>query len=216
MTPQEASQKWQQQQARTLWKSYRAGWETGRQNYSSEKATPPATTAAVPPPSSPPSQAMLRALGPALVSLASMGTAIATIVPTAAQIAGAGGSLPAALVVAITDYLASNTYRLAGGASAAWAGEQHGYVQAAAADGLLLDWELDAGADHCADCPALAALPPMTLDQWPTLPGDGATACAAGCKCSMRAVATAPTALTAEQHETISRLGNVQPALIAA
>lgn len=215
MTPQEASQRWQQQQAQTLRKSYRAGWETGRANYRSEKATPPATTAAVPPPSQPPSQAMLRALGPALVSLASMGTAIATIVPTAAQIATAGGFL-AAIPLAVTDYLASNAYRLAGGASAAWAGEQHGYVQAAAADGLLLDWELDAGANHCADCPALANLPPMALDQWPTLPGDGATACGAGCKCSMRAVAAPPPVLTAEQHEMLSRIGNVQPALIAS
>lgn len=215
MNAHQASVAWQKRQAKTLKQTYTRAWKAGQANYRAQTTTPPAAAGAQPPPKTPPAQPMQRALGPALQSLARMGAAIGTIVPTAEMVAAAA-TVEAAIAAAVAAYITANSWRLAGGVSVAWAGEQHGYVQAAAADGLLLDWQLDGGAHHCEDCPALAALPPMALDQWPTLPGEGATECAGGCKCTMRAVAAPVSALTAAHHELLSRIGNRQPALVTA
>lgn len=215
MTPAEAAQTWMQRQAAILRKTYEAAWRSGAQSFSSETATPvvSATAARTPPPKQPSPAEMRKALGPAMVSLANMAAAIAALPTTAAAVTAAG---EVTLVSLLTGYLKSNAYRLAGGVSTAWAGEQAGYVQHAAAEGLLLEWELDSSVvHHCNDCPDLARLPPMALDQWPTLPGDGGTECGAGCHCSMRAVAAPPPVLTAEQHEALSRVGNRQQAVAA-
>lgn len=215
MTPAQASAAWQQRQAKTLKQTYTAGWKTGVRNYQSQHATPPATAAATAAPTVPAAAPMQQALTPALTSLARMGAQLAIIVPTVVQLAAAGTAI-AAIALAAREWLQANAYLLAGGVSAAWAGEQHGYAQAANADGLLLDWELDPRAEHCSDCPALAALPPLPLGVWPTLPGDGATECATGCKCSMRAVAADAPVLTAEQEQTLLRVASKRPALVAA
>jgi hypothetical protein len=145
-----------------------------------------------------------------------MGAQIAALLPTAAQLA-VGGSIAAAVLLAVKAFLKTNGWLLAAGASVAWAGEQAGYAEAAAADGLLLSWELDPRAHHCETCPKLAALPPMPLDQWPTLPGAGGTECEQGCRCSLRAVPAArPPSLTADQHELLARIGARSPVLVAA
>lgn len=147
---------------------------------------------------------MAKALGPALVGLARIAAQIALVPAGAAQTA------------VLVEFLKASAYRLALGASVAWTGEQAGYSEASNASGLLLKWQLDGGSKHCADCPALAQLPPMALSQWPTMPGDGGTECAQGCKCSMSAVDASPPALTGSQLEVLSRVGNRQPVLAAA
>jgi hypothetical protein len=224
VTAQQASVRWQSRQAKLLASTYRKGWRAGVQNYQAQqapqkqrspggkgaKASPPAQPAAKPPPAT-----MARALSPALSSLARMGAQIAVIVPTAAQLA-AGGTLAAATLLAVKQYLSASGWLLAAGASVAWAGEQAGYAHAADADGLLLEWELDPRSDHCEDCPALAALPPMPLALWPTLPGEGMTECNVGCRCSLRAVAVPVPTLDGTQHELLARVGNRQPVLVAA
>lgn len=207
---------WQHRQASTLAGAYTASWHAGAAGYRSTRATPPAAglTATSPAPVAPAPAATVRALGPALAGVARMAATLALITPTAAGIAAAG-SVAAATAAAAAGWLARNLWRLAAGASVVWAGEQHGYAQAAAADGMLLAWQLDPSpaVHHCEDCPALAALPPMVLDQWPTLPGEGATACDVGCRCSMLAVAARPRALTADQLQLLSRIANRQPVL---
>jgi len=215
VTPQQASAAWQKRQAQILKATYVKAWKAGVRNYQSQTATPPANRVTQPQPTTPPVIPMQRALAPALASLASMGAQLAVIVPTAEQLA-VSATIDAAIILAIRSFIAANTHRVAGGVSAAWSGEQHGYAQAADADGLLLEWTLDDGAHHCDDCPALAGLPPMPLAMWPTLPGEGATECNVGCKCSIRAVAAVPVPLTALQHQVVSRVGNRQPVLVAA
>lgn len=218
MTPAQAAARWQRRQARILRAAYQSAWQAGAANYRSQHATPPvgpaATTA---PPAAPAPAAMARALGPALLSLARMGAVLATIVPTAAQIAAAP-TLAAAYALAARALLGANLWRLAGAMSVVWAAEQAGYSQAAAADGLLIQWQLDPNprVHHCEDCPALAALPPMPYDQWPTLPGEGQTACDVGCRCSLRAVRRRVAPLTADQTALIARIAARQPVLVAA
>lgn len=209
MTPAQASSAWQKRQAALLRKTYRQGWQKGAKT---APKPPPGVTV----PTTPNAAAMARALGPALLSLAKMGAAIALIVPTAAMIAAAG-SVIAAQQLAILAWLKSNGWLLAAGISVAWAGEQAGYAQRANAGGLLLQWELDPSplVHHCADCPQLAALPAVPLNLWPTLPGEGMTECNVGCRCSMRAVEGPVPALSAEQHEILARVGARQPVLAA-
>lgn len=215
MTPHEAATRWNRRQVRILANAYAQAWDAGANTYRTQHATPLGTSVRKAQPTRPDAKVMGRALGPAIVSLTNMTAALATIVPTAAQISAAGGAT-AAIAVAMATYLEVNAWRLAGGASVAWAGEQAGYVQAADADGLLLSWQLG-GAKPCADCPELAALPPMPLDQWPTLPGEGETECNVGCRCSMVAVGMqAPQPLTAEQQQTLSRIASKPSVLVAA
>lgn len=215
MTPHQATVRWQQRQQQILMQAYVKAWQTGARNYRSTGATPTAGSGAGAQPTRPNAQQMQRALHPALASLASTAAGALSIIPTAEQIAAAAG-VTAALPLAMIQYLTAEAFRLAGGASVAWAGEQAGYAQAAAADGQLLRWQLDGAAKHCADCPALAALPPMPLDQWPTLPGEGATDCNAGCKCSMVAAGSiAPPPLTGAQLQELQRVAAKVPALVA-
>lgn len=219
VTPQQAAAQWQQRQTKLLAEQYAKAWQQGANAYRTEQATPQHATPVLPTggslPAKPNATAMSRALGPAVQSLAQMAATIATIVPTAAQLATAG-SVAAATSLAIKTYLASHAWRLAAGASVIWAGEHAGYAQTADADGQLISWELGPSANPCGDCPALAALPAMPLSWWPTLPGEGATECNVGCKCSVRAVAAPVPVLTGVQHELLSRIGNRQPVLIAA
>lgn len=216
MTVQKAAARWQSRQAQLLADTYRRGWQTGVKNYQAQQTTPAATRAAVPPPRSPNTAAMQRALGPALASLARMAVQMAAIVPTAAQLAAAG-TAAGAVLLAVKAFLKTNGWLLVAGVSVAWAGEQAGYAEAAAADGLLLKWQLDPRAEHCDDCPALAQLPPMPLDQWPTLPGEGATDCRQGCKCSLNAAPGAkPQSLTGGQHELLAMIASRSPVLVAA
>jgi len=101
---------------------------------------------------------------------------------------GAEGLGLAALANAVAQWAESNAYRLDAGASVAWAAEQAGYAEAADTDGKLLQW-IDEGDDKvCGDCQALDELGPLPLADFPTMPGDGATECDAGCRCSLEAV----------------------------
>lgn len=218
MTPHQAAAAWQQRQLQLLASTYQQAWQQGANAYRTQQATPNVPTKAPTNlPMKPNAAVMSRALAPAATSLARMAATIATIVPTAPQLA-VTATVAAATTLAIRQYLKTNGWLLGAGVSVAWAGEQAGYAQAADADGLLLDWQLDPNpaVHHCDDCPALAALPPMPLNWWPTLPGEAATDCNVGCRCSMRAVAASPPSLTAAQHEVISRIGNRQPVLVAA
>lgn len=212
MTAQQASQRWQSRQAATLAATYRQGWQAGIRNYQSQN--PPAQ-GSKPPPSKPPTVVQARALTPALSSLARMGAQIALLVPSAAQIAAAG-TIAAALVLALKEYLQANAWLLAAGAAVAWSGEQAGYAHAAHADGLLLHWQLDKRARHCEDCPALAALPPLPLELWPTLPGEGQTECSVGCRCSMGAVEAAVPVLDTEQEQLLAQMATHEHVLVAA
>jgi hypothetical protein len=206
--------RWQQRQQQVLMRAYVKAWQTGASNYRANATTPAAGPGARPQPTRPNGQQMQRALQPALQSLAATAAGATMVVPTAAQTAAAG-SAAGALAGAMVGYLTAQTCRLAGGASVAWAGEQAGYAQAADADQQLLRWQLDGAAKHCADCPALAALPPMPLDQWPTFPGGGATECGPGCKCSFIAAGSiAPPVLTGHQLQTLQRVAAKVPQLV--
>jgi hypothetical protein len=218
VTAQQAATRWQSRQARLLKATYLKGWQAGVRNFRSQQ--PASTrqrgaTPAAPALATPPTATMSQALSPALTSLARMGAQLAVIVPTAAQLAVAG-TVAAATLLAVKEFLKTSGWLLAAGVSVAWAGEQAGYAHAADANGFLLRWQLDPRAEHCDDCPLLAMLPPLPLAMWPTFPGDGATECNVGCKCSLQAVTAEIPVLTAEQQELLSRIGNRQPVLIAA
>lgn len=219
MTAHQAALAFQDRQAKALKHAYQQAFKTGQANYRGQYATPPvaATTAptAAATSAQAQAQAMSRALAPALTSLARMGAQIALIVPTAAQIVAAG-TLAAATAVAVREYLVTSAWLLAGAISVVWAAEQAGYAFAAGRDGLLLDWQLDPAADHCPDCPALATLPPMPLQMWPTFPGEGLTECRTGCRCSFRAVGGTVPVLEPDQEQLLARVANRQPALVAA
>jgi hypothetical protein len=218
VTPHQVAAAWQRRQATTLAQAYLSAWRTGQSAYRGQYATPPATAGqTTTQPATPSQAAMGRALAPALASLATMAIQLAAVIPTAAQLAAEG---PAeAYKLAVRAFLAKRAWRLAAGISVIWAAEQRGYAQSAAADGLLLEWELDPTVEHhCLDCPALAALPPMPLDQWPTLPGEGATECSVGCHCSLRAVAAPRPVLTSAQLQVVSKVAARQhpPILVPA
>lgn len=194
MNPAQASAAFQARQGQLLGQTYRKAWQKGAASYRSQQATPvQGKQPAKPPPKQPSPTLMKRALAPALTSLAHMGAQIALLDPTD----------PAK---ALRAYLLANGWRLAGGISAAWAAEQTGFAEAANADGMLLAWQLG-GAHPCGDCIALSGLPAMSLDQWPTMPGDGATECNVGCRCSMSAVAAAAPVLDSAQLGVLSRIG---------
>lgn len=207
---------WQRRQLQLLAKTYTKAWQQGANAYRTQQATPRQGQAArKPPPAKPQPQAMQRALGPAANSLVRMAAAMVTLTPAAGHLAVAKTTVEA-VKLAIREYLRVNARLLAAGVSVAWAGEQAGYAQAADSDGMLLKWELGAAVHSCADCPALAGLPPMPLDQWPTMPGEGMTECSVGCKCSMVAVSAPVRPLNGAQHEVLSRIGNRQAVLAAA
>lgn len=215
MTVQQAASRWLARQERLIRQAYEKGWQAGQRNYRSQYATPPAATVTTA--AAQPNQAtMSRVISPALTSAQRVAAQLAVIVPTAAQIA-ATATMAAAVALAVRQFLATKTFLLLLAVYVLWAAEQAGYAEAAHADGLLLRWELDLRADHCSDCPALATLPAMRLDQWPTLPGEGATECKQGCKCSLRSVPGAVARpLTAQQLELVQRLAARQPVLVAA
>jgi hypothetical protein len=152
------------------------------------------------PPTQPDMARRQQALAGALKSTERMAGELATLSPepqhleAAQEEVDAGklaveGLVVGALALAAAEWAESNAYRLDAGASVAWAGEQSGYAEAANQDGQLLSW-VDEGDDHvCGDCDALDAMGPLPLEDFPTMPGDGATECDAGCRCSLEAVA---------------------------
>lgn len=219
MTALEASAAWQSRQAQLLAATYRKGYAAGVKNYraqqSSKRVQNQSKAKAAAAPAQPPAATISQALAPALSSLARMGAQIAVLVPSAAQIALAG-SLTAATVLALKHYLQASGWLLAAGASVAWAGEQAGYAHAANADGFSLKWQLDPRAQHCDDCPELAALPPLPLGMWPLVPGEGLTDCSVGCRCALEAVKAEAPVLSADQEALLVRLANRAPVLVAA
>lgn len=174
------------------------------------------------------------ALAPAFGSLNRMTGELATLAPTTEQLAavgapsgaGAQGSLVSAhdaFARALQDWVAGNGSRLDGGSSVAWAGESAGFAEAADADGMLLVWT-DTGDDaECEDCVSLASMPPQPLSDWPCQPGDGASACNVGCRCSLDATDmsvlpgdTYSPQLTDAQQSTMSGLMDAQQAALGS
>jgi len=151
------------------------------------------------PPTAPDPARRQQALAGALKSTERMTGELAQLSPTPEHFAeaqaevdagklAAEGLTAAALASAVAEWAESNAYRLDSGASVAWAGEQAGYAEAASTDGQLLSW-VDEGDDHvCGDCDALDAMGPMPLEDFPAMPGEGATECDVGCRCSLEAV----------------------------
>lgn len=94
------------------------------------------------------------------------------------------------------DWQQSLGARISLQADLTWSGGQDGYVQAGWADSAAnpygaLWWDLEPTAQHCEDCPVLAAGSPYD-PPWidggnalMTTPGDGTTECGAGCRCSL-------------------------------
>lgn len=117
-----------------------------------------------------------------------------------------------ALGLAVADWAQSNSYRLDLGDSVAWAGEQAGYAEAADTDGKLLSWQSEDDDSVCEDCSELEAMGPLPLSDFPTMPGDGATECSQGCRCSVEAVDVGPVAgdsltpLSDEQNAAIEKI----------
>ena len=70
-----------------------------------------------------------------------------------------------------------------------WSAGQEGYGTALEDQGVLMDWVLDDGADHCDDCPDLEAGSPYTADALDTWPGQGDTQCLDHCRCTIQAEA---------------------------
>ncbi len=52
-------------------------------------------------------------------------------------------------------------------------------------EGTLVWWKLDDSADHCRDCPSLAAMGPYTVETLPCYPGGTFTACGRNCRCGL-------------------------------
>lgn len=48
-----------------------------------------------------------------------------------------------------------------------------------------IEWVLDPRAEHCEDCPRIAAAGPYTVETLPAYPGDGHTACLTQCRCRL-------------------------------
>lgn len=152
------------------------------------------------------------AVAPALSGVNSMVVELSTLSPTPEQIAGAADA-QGALAEAMAQWAETNSWRLNGGESAAWAGEQAGYGEAADAAGDLLDWQTE-GDDHvCDSCDALGSMGPMPLGEWPTTPGAGDTDCAVGCRCSLESVSAflagdtyQPQSLTDDQQAAVNQI----------
>lgn len=149
------------------------------------------------PPSVPDKALRDRALTPAIGSADKMAAELHHLIPQLAQVQAAEVAIRAgtidqadlmnyALGLAAREWTERNEWRLGAGESAAWAGEQAGYSQAADADGQLLEWVAEADDRVCEDCESLAAMPPMPLSEWPTLPGMGDTICNVGCRCAVQ------------------------------
>jgi hypothetical protein len=151
------------------------------------------------PPSAPDPARRQQALAGALKSTERMTGELAQLSPTPKHFEeaqaevddgkiAAEGLTAAALGMVVAEWAESNAYRLDSGASVAWAGEQAGYAEAATTDGQLLQWIDENDEKVCGDCEGLADMGPMPLEDFPTMPGDGATECDAGCRCSLEAV----------------------------
>jgi hypothetical protein len=139
------------------------------------------------------------ALGAAVAGVNRMADEILNLSPASDHVAIASAMVAAgeldraqeaahALELAVTDYLDRNAWRLDAGESAAWAGEQSGFAEAAASNGELLEWVTEEDDSVCQDCEDLGNLPPMPFEDWPTQPGHGDTDCNVGCRCTFDAV----------------------------
>lgn len=217
MSPSDASRRWQRKQADILMRAYIAAWRRGVSSYRSSRMPPAIGQSPAHLPAAPDSSAMSRALAPALLGIARIGAHLGAISPTPGQVSRAG-NYQDALRLAALEHMRNRAWTLANGMSVAWAGEQAGYAEAAHAEGLWLEWQLDPtpGVEHCDDCPVLATFPPMPLDRWPTMPGDGGTACNVGCKCSLTAVeapAEVDRTLNGVQQATVAQIALRKPVL---
>lgn len=80
-------------------------------------------------------------------------------------------------------------------AAISWSGMQDGYLAAGTVDPAnpygYVWWTVEPSAQHCSDCPSLAADSPYTAPgagghELLQTPGDGLTECGGGCKCSLQ------------------------------
>lgn len=168
------------------------------------------------------------ALAPSFNSLNRMAFELVTLTPSPiAELAGSASAevvgAAASFAQALQDWVSSNGYRLDGGDSVAWAGEQAGFGEAANTDGQLLEWMTEDDDAVCADCDVLGSMPPQPLADWPCQPGDGATACSVGCRCTLDTseISIVPgdtyaPALTDQQQATVDAVLNSQQQAMAA
>ncbi len=69
-----------------------------------------------------------------------------------------------------------------------WTASERGYAVVTSRSGRGIDWILDDGAQHCGQCPGLAAGSPYaSVNDLPALPGDGSTDCGSRCRCHLQA-----------------------------
>ncbi len=68
-----------------------------------------------------------------------------------------------------------------------WSSGMSGYGNQLGAMDVQLVWTLDDEAEHCEDCPALAAGSPYTIEAIPTWPAQGDTECLDHCRCVITA-----------------------------
>lgn len=155
------------------------------------------------PPTSPDSYRRAVAVAPALRGVNAMTAELSTLTPTpadvraAAEAVAAGTVSPAdeawqGVVEMLSGWASDNAWRLTAGESVAWAGEQAGYAEAANSDGMLLEWVTEGDDRVCLDCEMLGTMGPMPLEEWPSVPGSGDTACNVGCRCSFDVAAVMP------------------------
>lgn len=83
-------------------------------------------------------------------------------------------------------------------------GSANAGVLAQARPSTQVDWVLGR-ADHCVDCPVLAAGSPYYRETIPHLPREGLTACLGNCKCSL--VVDEITAFDPVEYDIVVRLG---------
>lgn len=173
-------------------------------------------------PKQPDEMARAAALAPAFASIDKMTSELATLSPSDVAIQG-NADAASAFAQGLTDWVASNAWRLDNGDSVAWAGEQNGYGEAANQDGQMLEWQTEDDDNVCEDCRTLGSMPPQPLSDWPCQPGDGSTLCNVGCRCSLNEfpVSLVPgdtyaPVLSPDQQQTVSSLVATQANNLAA
>lgn len=96
---------------------------------------------------------------------------------------------------AMNAWLGGLTARVSLSADVAWTGLQDGYLAAGTVDPAnpyaVVWWQMEPTAQHCDQCPDLAAGSPYTApgaggNDLMQTPGDGGTDCGAGCKCTLQ------------------------------
>jgi hypothetical protein len=132
---------------------------------------------------------------PSLAKMAHEATLAAGALPRAHHLAEHGTEARQLADDPLATWLAGIDNRVTLQGQVTWPGMQDGYVDAGASDPAgpyqYLFWDLEPSAQHCGDCPDVAAGSPYDPpgsggNELQQTPGDGQTECGAACKCSLR------------------------------